>query len=358
MLDTQDSNDLGVWTAPGPGISGNDNGFESAAYQLPSTAGTTVSGVMNASTGHIYFRIGLRSQNNTGAPRYGIVLLTYKNHDLSRRIFIRQGEDPDFVMRNTDAVLSGPFANQTRTATQKFSPYNLTYGPFNTSGWVQTPLYGGTFTDYPSQAGAFFQWASPNRQRYAWAPYTVTTTSWSTQAIGGFWNTHQLIHEACPLHYRRPNDGSISAPTNGGVAGSEMRQSLWLNPMTGDSAYINSNYAWGYYADGFFDRRQIVHGTGDHSASSSAVAVSSVNVAYIGSLYFNPDNGASIFFPAAGFRFMTTGALGGAGALGYYWTSSSGDSFGNSWAFGIVESATGQVSADRGYGFSIRCVAQ
>ena len=79
---------------------------------------------MNASNPQIYFRIGLKGTIDSDAHRYGIVLLKYKGNTMSQRIWIRQGEGEDYVMRNSDPVSSGGLSE--RTQCKQFSPYNLT----------------------------------------------------------------------------------------------------------------------------------------------------------------------------------------------------------------------------------------
>ncbi|MDR2232606.1 MAG: fimbrillin family protein, partial [Tannerella sp.] len=82
-------------------------------YKLdPGSASDFVSGfaTMNPGEDEIYFRIGLRSTlpgGATAAPRYGVVLLTYGNNRYRHRIWIRQGEGDDFLMRNSDPLTGG-----------------------------------------------------------------------------------------------------------------------------------------------------------------------------------------------------------------------------------------------------------
>ena len=51
-------------------------------------------------------------------------------------------------------------------------------------------------------------------------------------------------------------------------------------------------------------------------------SLDTTEAAYGGVLIFNPDNNASIFFPAAGRRWHTDGSLEYASETGYYWSSS------------------------------------
>lgn len=64
--------------------------------------------------------------------------------------------------------------------------------------------------------------------------------------------------ESCPPGYRRPSDGitdyAAANTSTTGIESSEIRQSLYVIPTFGD-ANSRDNFRWGFYADGFFDRR-------------------------------------------------------------------------------------------------------
>ena len=159
-------------------------------------------------------------------------------------------------------------------------------------------------------------------------------------------------HETCPKDYRRPNDGNTSANTTNDVTSSEIRQSLWLNPPAKTASNID-NSVWGYYADGFFDRRQI--------SNSSTVSAATYDIAYIGNLFYDSNTGASLFFPAAGNRKYasdnTSGNLQFTGNNGYYWTSSSSGTS----SYGLVINnnvASIPASLIRGFAMPIRCVKE
>jgi hypothetical protein len=278
----------GVDWITNPAISGNDPGFDTDPSRQVTGGITYVNGVLRPSgtpgyktnDEYIYFRIGLTSTIPASDVRYGIVLLTYANNKKRHRIWIRQGEAPDYVMNPGDLNGSGAAVADNRLYAQKFSPYNLT----TTSANFNTDIgyRGGIPTEYPSQAGAFFQWAgtvSPNnRARIAWDPFSYSFPNWVTGVAPGFWDALAGTHETCPPNYRRPNDGSISVHNaSGNVADSEIRQSLWLDPQAG-STRKESNYVWGYYADGFFDRREITNGP-TFSYAATAVSATNGNVA-------------------------------------------------------------------------------
>ena len=392
LLDTLMTTDPNVGWRTGANESAVENGndFESnSARQLATpTASTFVSGMVRASTDpdfkpgndQIYFRIGLKNKyipTSTKPVRYGFVLLTYGNNRYRNRIWVRQGEGDDYLMRENDAS-TGDFVSATRPAAVLFSPYNLT-----TSGRINTPvsINGATgqpeppavFTEYPSQAGAIFQWANDTYKRYAYSPVGAGVVPWDmTPNATGFWTdvTYHLstIYETCPAGYRRPADGVTDSPVGtttlspANMILSELRQSLLLNPVATDNAETtNTNSVYGYYADGFFDRRAIV--TSDDNILNSAVSAGNNNIAYRGRLFYNPkpDSYASIFFPSAGYRLTNSpvGTLTYAGAVGYYWSSSSPNSIANGGggkAISFNSTIVNFSSYDRPYGFSIRCV--
>ncbi|MDR2585756.1 MAG: hypothetical protein LBC84_06015 [Prevotellaceae bacterium] len=339
---------------------------------------TIVSGTV-ATGGDIIFRIGLTKKfsdtgkfkaddptspandanyTSTWPARYAVVLLSYSNNTKTQKIFIRQGEGADYVMRNGappagDAFgpATGTGAPATRTQSVRFSPYNLTTHTEANLNTVSLGYQGGDFTIYPTQGGALFQWANSVNPTYAWNPVSATIVSgWNTSAPTTFWNTLSATHETCPPNYRRPNDGSTSGATGttNNIAASEFRQSLWLNPQNGDDSNV-ANAVWGYYADGFFDRRS----TGGFPAVS--VAAGSNSIAYIGRLFYNSTTNASLFFPGAGRRHNdVSGTLNDNGGYGYYWSSSV---VSDAWYLRVSQDGTAFLSwVNRAYGQSIRCV--
>jgi len=357
---------------------GNDSGFD---FQHPvNSTLRSVGGILRAqgSSGYqtnddfIYFRIGLTGTlpNYPAVPaRYGMILLTYKNNSQKHRIWIRQGEGADYLMHYNDAINSGNTNSSTRPAARKFSPYNLTKeGNLDAAVPLQNNG-GGSFSDYPTKAGAFFQWAHAgngayDRMRYAWNPHLAETpVNWNFFGgyPGRYWNTLADTQETCPPGYHRPNDGSITGNEfSSNVSNSEMRQSLFKAPIEGfNYASDVSNSIWGYYADGFFDRRQIVDGT--------KVSANNRDVAYIGRLFFNSlessnSRNASLFFPAAGARDHSEvrpgGTLSGVGIEGAYWSASKYEE--NSHKFGsfmrFMDYSASAWIAYESFGYSIRCV--
>jgi len=302
-------------------------------------------------------------------------MLSYRNNELFQRIFVRQGEDPDYLMRPVDAMtvssegINNPDGPGARPAAVKFTPYNLTAVTLNVQVYQYGTTTGGTtaskFTDYPTQTGAFWQWAPSGNIRVAWAPIG-TITEWTINSSSGFWDTIGATHETCPygytlsdgttkVNFRRPNDGLTNTVTQATVADSKTRQSLWLIPNAQTFGNAN-NSIWGYYADGFFERRQITDspwGITQHS-----VAATSNNVANVGRVAYNPFIFNSLLFPASDVRNANNGELRlymGSPA-GYFWTSSRGD-IGNLGAdFTLNRSQLNSQFDASGYGQSIRCV--
>lgn len=313
---------------------------------------TSISGTV-ASGGNIIFRIGLKS-NYTATEdypaRYAVLLIAYGSPVKYQKIYLRQGHDPDRLMRPEN------------TYSKQFSPYNLTATTLD----AQVDLYGtqgsnpSKFTDYPTQAGAFFQWAgTTSKERIAYnAHITTQPTGWLNSYPTTYWNTLDAVHETCPTGYRRPNDGIITgneAANTSTIASSEMRQSLYEVPPTSTIPYTG-NSVRGYYADGFFDRRAIVNSpTG---TASSAVSAANEKVAYVGHLFYNSTTNASLFFPASGHRSHDNGTLTSAGINGYYWSNSTSSTTAYGWALYVLSpiNAYQNNTAIRSYGFPIRCI--
>lgn len=327
-------------------------------------------------TGNIYFRVGMKSA--TASNRYSKITINCSGGP--KTIWVRQGEDADYLMRPEDAYENDPGVGSEgnwRPAAAKFSPYNLTspYEP-EPSG-TQVDVNGGEFTQYPTQAGVLWQWANTIKPRYAYHPVNPASgnvPTWDSNYPSTYWNTLGATYETCPAGYRRPNDG----PTDGKVddngsalnnattgytfsyqlANSEMRQSLYLNPDTGLNYYYSEaqagNTVWGYYADGFFDRRVISSSVTNFA--NTAVSSTGADVAYIGRLLYNKNNNASLFFPAPANRDLNTGSLNDTGELsGAYWSSSSNGT-GGGWNMRFSSSIISQYGSARSYGYSIRCV--
>jgi len=361
VLDTQMTTDPNVgWrTDVSPNETnvhnGNDANFDTQ-HPVNSTL-TTVSGTMNGSNPQIYFRIGLKStlSNYPSVPaRYGIVLLTYKNNTMYQRIWIRQGEGDDYLMRNQDPILNyGPGGTlpANRTQCKRFSPYNLTASDAQWAAKPGGPSYtdhpqlavrGGTFTKYPSQGGANLQWGisskaaeeDPTILRRAYFPvgqldgYDLPGYWEFTNSEGQYeyWDDISAFTELCPPSYHRPTDGATNRYTGArdmrnsywphvpqDLATSEIDQSLmlimftnYLTALTGNiSSWGQYNMTSGFYADGFFDRRVLtlsgfygMNKTVSYNASNLK-DLANAQIAFQGVVFYNPYDNASIFFPCA-----------------------------------------------------------
>ncbi|MCD8072747.1 MAG: hypothetical protein LUE10_06205, partial [Alistipes sp.] len=313
---------------------------------------TTVSG-----TGHIFFRIGLTGPNpDPATPRYAKVVVNG-----THEIYIRQGEAADYLMRPEDGTGNNTLADRPLAA--RYAPYNLTATEYlngSNSDYIVLDINGADFTRFPTQTGAHFQWGSPTvNSRYAWNPYTSTVVGWTNYTPSDYWNTISETVEVCPKGYRRPSDGTTSGiDTDNSAATSEIRQSLNLNPADGYQSYLNDNNVYGYYADGFFDRRPLKTPSGTIPVAYSATSVTGSDIALIGELFFNPENNASLFFPASGYRDPSYTTIMGAGMIGNYWTSTTGIANGYSTRVALVTNNTNGMFMNviTNQGNPIRCV--
>ena len=341
------------------------------AEDHPVTTRTTkVTGTTSEGAPDIIFRVGVTQKfteakgfipdgptapnySTTWPARYGIITVSYNNNTKSFNIYLRQGEGADYVMRPEDLGGGGESwgTPNPRPAAARFSPYNLTATTLNAD-----PGYrGGVFTEYPSQAGAFFHWANTSYPRYTWDPFSYSVT-WSYTFLTGAANcwtgssNPSAVYETCPAGYHRPNNGSTSViVSTNDVVGSELRQSLWLNP----NASTTDNSVWGFYADGFFDRRFITTSQATGAVPNVSVAVLSKEIAHIGRLCYNPTTKASLFLNAAGTR-TPSGTLDRSGLYTLIWSSTTVVS-GGWWCFNINASAMEWYGNGDGRAMIIRC---
>nr|WP_129729701.1 hypothetical protein [Parabacteroides goldsteinii] len=385
--------------------------------------------------GRVYFRIGLTETRAKGtAPRYGVVEVTYAHGSKSftTPIYVRQGEEPDYLMRGGGLSGSSGYG-------AKFSPYNLTVAAFknnpNTTSTFSSVNKTNLATEvdfvkYPTQAGAHFQWGLPIANevigRRAYHPTNKNmgnSLPWSISGWPGnqyfiqetsfsFWRPssgvkYENYYEICPPGYFRPTDGPLDQravnSTDDQVYMSDWRMSLFQSPMKGDASWNTVNQPfeqankpvlynpvpleeilYGYYADGFFDRRPVMErdmviGTSRDPNTGSVpqgatkkykgVSLDNADAAYRGVLIFNKNTNASLFLPAAGRRWYMDGSLEYAGETGYYWSSSvapgwadtsggvqNGNPYGNMWNFEFNFEATKPISTSHLFGNTIRCV--
>ncbi len=323
------------------------------------TDGTTyLTGDAVATGGEIKFRVGMRTRWDN-QPRYAtqkvryakIIILFGQNYQYQRIIWVRHGHEPDYLISKNDVP------TDYQAYVRKFSPYNLTAPGMSNAVYTNISVaYGGVFTDYPSQAGGMFQWAGiSGYERLAWHPSLASVSGWNNSNDYSSWVSG--TYETCPtvngVIYRRPT----SAPT-GATTTSELGRSL----LSDVSKSTETNSVWGYYADGFFDRRSCT--ASNNNVEGSVVDNSLFTAAYVGLMFYNdkadsPCRHASIFFPAAGLRHYTDGVLRLAGDNCYYWTSSAKFTS-DGYAFFVNSGGTVYYGnfGDRTYGMSIRCVVE
>lgn len=297
-------------------------------------------GIMNRAN-PILFRMGLKTQYKPTADkpaRYAVVALVYEQNNKFNYhfIYIRQGEEADYIMRTNES--GNEFSDMpNRPKAKKFAAYNLT-GPIDT----KLNINRATFTSYPSQSGALFQWANYNNKikiqlgnykNYVFKPYEFNYPYWPTdvtltkKSSESYWYYYGRDFNISPINYKRPQDGdtkknviennlynnadeSYDVNSEISASNSEFKQSLMAKVNT-----ETDNAVFGYYADGFFDRRAI--------DPNNCVAAGTPQIASIGKLFYNPATYASIFLPAAGYREGEKGELNFRGTRARYWSSCS-----------------------------------
>ena len=296
---------------------GTNNPDDAENYKLTGNNYTSVINGTALANSDVTFRIGLQKNftafhADNNPARYAVLELWYADHTRMQRIYLRQGEGADYVMNR--------YAPDNRIFAVKISPYNLTAEELKNDmagvlayAQIASNRSNAAFTEYPTQIGAFFQFsreASDPTIRYAWNSHFPTVSNWNWNQV-----SYNSSNESCPNGYRRPDDAR-------NAASSEIRQSLWLNPQSttgsGQAATVSNidNYLYGYYADGFYDRRAIDRASG----SNGIVAAGTKDAAYGGGLFYNPTTGASLFLPVGGYRSNSSGNLNSAGFFAYYIT--------------------------------------
>ncbi|MDR1526128.1 MAG: fimbrillin family protein, partial [Dysgonamonadaceae bacterium] len=374
VLDTGESADPGIkWNSTETPADMNDVDND-LLYQVAGNA-TGVGGTV-ASDGMIAFRIGLKfpyTATDAYPARYAVVVVTYGTPGKTFNLYLRQGEDPDYVWSPSEDY---PYGGSTkRTSAVRFSPYNLTASGLTDASpyYSQVAVGGGVFTAYPTQAGAFFQWMNETNPRYAYHPVTPSgaPSGWDNIYPNVYWNTLGSTLETCPqnqpltsgtlgVNFRRPNDGYTDRNVmSGPITGSEMRQSLWEVPQSSTTS-STAGSVWGFYADGFFDRRSHTHAAyGMNGVANVAVSSTTKDVAFIGTLFYNRDSQRSLFFPASGYRGSNSGTAGRIewfGSNGFYW-SSSGRLSDFGWGLSFYADASVRMGySARNAGCAVRCV--
>lgn len=262
---------------------------------------------INGLKGRIYFRIGVKESaafvpNEQAAPKFGYVNLKYRptgsTWETTMRIYVRQGEAAEYIYSPTDPIPDIVYnawngttdisshvredmrllSSNSRRGAVKFSPYNLTTdalaGSTNPAS-EKVDVRGGRFVDFPSQAGALFQWAidlngGTSLESYYRLGYNPSRSSsltgtppWNYGEFKTMWDGAEGIpayknqFEICPSGYRRPNDGHTSQIAYNGyydylptlnssgsdftnykneIEYSELRVSLFNVPFAGNAA--------------------------------------------------------------------------------------------------------------------------
>ncbi|MCD8103083.1 MAG: FimB/Mfa2 family fimbrial subunit [Alistipes sp.] len=352
------------------------DGIPSDAENYQLTNGTTfIEGDFeNDNTTAACFRIGLTG-THSGAPRYGKVTFTDKTTGTSHIIFIRQGEEADYILRAEDRVGWMTARNNVR----RFPPYNITSREWK-AGWKSggnslsdhslVRTYGGVFTDYPTQAGSYFQFSgSADGDVWGYHPANpaagnnITGFISTYPSTASFWTQIRSVHEVCPLGYRRPNAGVTSgySPVSQFLT-AELGQSFFHDHLSNVDQFEDDYCTWGFYADGFFDRRRLVDvGDGTDPFYGVYDTGAEYNIAYEGMLLWSPFTGASLFFPAGGYR-SDTGALLSAGSEVTYWSNTINTGIYPYFFYGVpskgiaINIATPLMS--RLYATPIRCIAE
>ncbi|MFR2070216.1 MAG: hypothetical protein ACLS4S_08590 [Bacteroides nordii] len=265
--------------------------------------------------GRIYFRIGVKENANFVAdkdatPKFGYVNLKYQlsaTWSPTMVIHVRQGEAPHYIYGPNDPIPGEVYngwnggtsitsevredmrllASDSRNlGAAEFSPLNLTTEGLAGNGnpdYDNVGIRGARFVDFPSQAGAFFQWAVDldaandysSYYRRAYNPTkSLNTTSfpWSYEEFPIMWDgvtgisAYKNQFEVCPPGYRRPTDGYTNKITTNGyypylpavgssdtdfedhkadIKYSELRTSLFLVPFAGNAS-SNADYITTY----------------------------------------------------------------------------------------------------------------
>ncbi|NCC10790.1 MAG: hypothetical protein EOM31_09880 [Bacteroidia bacterium] len=159
VLSADKTADRGVTFQAGESPADMNNRTNDQNYRVSGTA-TTVSGVITEQDG-IYFRIGLRSTCNQNQVRYARIAVEYGvgEQKVKAFIYLRQGQEADYVM---------PYQKRVTDA-KKMTVYNLKSPTAYYYGYKNLAVNGAGFTDYPSQVGAYFQWANDKYMRYAFS---------------------------------------------------------------------------------------------------------------------------------------------------------------------------------------------
>lgn len=278
--------------------------------EVTDTYGGVVSG-----EGYIRFRVGMKSRNTTGKPRYGVIVISRGNQPGGdggggAMFFVRQGEDADYLYRPEDPRTSGTPSG--RPDVKKWSPYSVTDPDKHTTNITATNRTqftrgknGGEFADFPTQVGYFYQ-----RNRtvpYLRGAQTTSLPTTTPDAIGGtgtssvptgvVWDTD---HEICPPGYRHPKILELIQSLYMDV-GYTQTQTGSVSPQV---AEVLRNFVWGRYADGYYDQLagDVQLASNWNTASANIAGQDAVGTppyqAIGGIMMVNHYNYGSLFFPS------------------------------------------------------------
>lgn len=282
-------------------------------------------------TDRVYLRIGWKNQNlSPTRNRYAIIHIydsaptasgDVSGLNLKGILYIRQGEEADYIYRPTD--LMGEYGTGiSRNAAVKWLPYNLSEhhhkSESNYFNYKQIPYQGAETSGYPTMAGIYLRWGD-NR--------AISSLNVDCSLYFNYKNSY-IIHDKwepinmdiCPKGYRIPEfkrnsdyhyEFNSSAGYPNQIEGNEVIQSLIASPKMSkvgvlgmDAPYPedpSSNWLFGYYADGYFDRGLLDKGNNSSSGKELYAKVHYAEEAgYYGALIFNPVSLATIFFPYTG----------------------------------------------------------
>lgn len=288
---------------PGVGTEspGNAENYPVTLNQYKGENGYSITGL----TGRIYFRIGVKENadfvpTEESDPKFGYIDLSYyPGWRATMRIYVRQGEAGAYIYEPTDAIPGIVYGawnggqnysadvredmrllpTNVRRGAVKFSALNLTSG--NLAGnsnpdYENVGIKNARFVDFPSQAGAFFQWGvdlkgtvsgMTDYYRRAFNPSKSSLVSgfpWGYQEFPIMWDgdtsasipVYKAEFEVCPPGYRRPTDGFTDKISYNGyydylpdegstgtainykdqIEYSELRVSLFNVPFAGNAA--------------------------------------------------------------------------------------------------------------------------
>ena len=220
--------------------------------------------------------------------------------DGSMPVSITAGVNDTGTQRN--GVVTFTAANGYKAKLNVTQTYNTT--PIATDGvlingivWAACNVDAfGTFAAKPEDAGMFYQWNRPK----AW-PATGSVTGWNPSDPSG--DTWEAANDPCPTGWRVPTTADFLALSN----------------------TDNVTYAW--------------------------TTLNGVD----GGRFTDKTSDAWIFFPAAGYRNSSNGALYSAGSHAYYWSSTQSSST-NAYYLNSSSGSLSQSGDFRAAGRSVRCV--